>query len=222
MDIQNEKNFLIYIDNLNKKFIADNKYINKDVYHHYINIESKSYTSNIKFICLKKKMVFFLLKDTNGTQFYLDDHDIISMIISIKEVDNSAYDFIISNFESLLEKSTFSFSFFLNDKKFTYPGLNYYEKKILVKTKADIDITLNDLIHLLNLILVKEFSNIKSIICRYITFSRFYSNECKISKNILSECGYDTTINFEKSKEIISIGGKKKFNIAYEIFKKYK
>lgn len=175
-------------------------------YYHYHNIKIHNEYSNNSFVCLKQvKVKFLIIEEINKIKLYLTDADIIDLIIKLEQ---NLYDMLLNSFYKLYTGISDAFKFTINEIDYSSLGLHFLDtdKKIYfntqIETKADFDISLEDLINLINLILAKEqfamdltkehsINRTKRQLAKFIALSKFYRNKDHDSIKYLEQIEYD-------------------------------
>lgn len=175
-------------------------------YYYYQKIDFKDSYSNNTFWCLKqRKTRFVIIKELNNVKLYLSDADIIEIIASL---NSKEFGLLMESFNKMYRGDSEEFFFRIGDQNYTTLGLKFLdvEKRlcfsIQIETKADIHISFEDLIYVLNLILAKEqaamnlakktnFNRLKRQLAKYIVLSKFYKCNDENCKTYLQQIGYD-------------------------------
>ncbi|PGE10200.1 hypothetical protein COM54_15520 [Bacillus toyonensis] len=175
-------------------------------YYHYHNIKIHNEYSSNSFLCLKQiKVKFLIVEEIDKIKLYLTDADIIDLIIKLEQ---KLFDMLLNSFYQLYTGLSNDFKFTINDIEYISSGLHFSNSdKIMyfntqIETKADFDISLEDLINLINLILAKEqfamdltngnsINRIKRQLAKFIALSKFYRNKDNNSLKYLEQIKYD-------------------------------
>lgn len=221
-----ENHFLVCADNARNYFLVQDKSRNRNQYHYYLSLETEDYDSTNKVILMKQNFASFLIVHESGIRFYLDDYDIVDMLINMKTEKNKLYSEFCSKFFSFLNGDRFLFKFSMDNIDFEYEGIEYFDSLETLTCKADVEININDFVYLINLILAKELMSreanaLENIICKYFTLTEYYSEACPSARKTLKEMGVTVGKSFSESKEWIARAGRSKFVVDFDVFQKY-
>lgn len=196
-------------------------------FHFYKEIEILDLDTKNKFICLKRQYSNFLIQEENNRKVYLSDYDIVLMLIDILNNSEDIGNLIMTSMYNLVKSEGEEYSFKLADEVYVHEGLAFLNEEVLINTKADFEISVNDFIAIINLVAAKEEissnkNSVKDILCKYICLVEYYRSKDGISKEILIKSDYDTELSLEQSEYYIARAGKKKFVVDTNIFLKLK
>lgn len=219
--------FLRYIDKLKNEYIESEGIIDKHGFHFYKEIELKEVNIQNEIICLKNQYTFILIVTKEGVKIYLDDYDIVSILIHLIYEHNEIGQPILNTMYKMIEGEGYDFSFGIDDENFQYKGLKIMDSDLQISTKADIEILVSEFIIILNLIFAKETiaskeNALKNIICKYICLSEYYGNRNKESEKILKELEFPIQRSLNQNRNIIARAGNNKFVVDINKFLEYK
>ncbi|WP_226701144.1 hypothetical protein [Priestia aryabhattai] len=199
-------NFLNNLDVEYRNFNTQGEKLYDRGYYHYQQVNFKDSYSNSTFWCLKqRKTRFIIVEELHNVKLYLTDADIIELIT---DLEIEVFNMLIESFHQLYLGYGEEFSFRIGEEEYSTLGLKFSEdeKKFYfssqIETKADVLISFEDLVYLLNLILAKEeaamnltkeisFNRSKRQLAKYIVLSKFYRNEDKVCEEYLKEINYN-------------------------------
>jgi len=220
-----------YIDGMDKIYKERKKSI-QEKFPRYVLDEDYRIVEEIKtadlpltnsFKVVKKRdssICMFRNRGDRTAELYLSDLDIIKAIIQIFHVNQHAHKHLVMGLRKLINGKSEEVMFLLSDTAYSIEGFGFY-KEVIFTTEQDINISVNDLIFLICLIIEKEKKNKKkyngrSTVYKYLLFSEILSERnCRIAgkrKKILEKLGIqrDTTnddlmamINIRSKKELI-------------------
>lgn len=159
-------NYLKYMDNKKEKDVEkynNSKYtFNKSQYYTYSKIFFSENLLNFKteFVVVKLSETTILLRDKiSGIKIYLSDNDINGILCRLKKDNNIYYNYLELYMNSItdLEKLN-KIEYYIEEEKMCLYGIPFLEQtsEYLIVNRANILITENDFIGLLNLIFEKE------------------------------------------------------------------
>lgn len=163
-------NYLTVMDNNKLKYInyekAEFSIIDKEFYYY----EQLNFDTSVKFNCdffavKVKKTTIVLIDKSTLIKVHLSDKDIQSIIQDINVYDHEFYKYLKKYITKIINNTIDSqITYKMNSWSFTTKGIPFSAKfnDIICQNPADIDMNGNDLIGLLNLIIVKERTDLDS------------------------------------------------------------
>lgn len=224
--------FILHTDKKRTEYIEKQKENIYTHFHYYCNIIIDDNRINNEFLTLKKSPyytnILIRCKDEH-VLVQLDDYDIINIFSELKDINEEIFRKLLKFLYQLFNGIGEEFMFVVKDKEFIEVALPLIDEDILINTKADFKININELITLLNLIILKEavaITNnpliIKENLAKYICLAEFYILKDSESKKILEASNFDTSKSLSDSKNKIALAGKKKLVINLKEFTKIK
>ncbi|VEF46689.1 Uncharacterised protein [Bacillus freudenreichii] len=207
-------NWLRYLDKKYKEMKREEGIEKNYYFYPETNINT---SGKIEILFLKQRKTKYLFKDQYNRKLYLSDADIIEIIIGL---ENNIFIEVNQHLLKLyFGEEVADFKFEIDDYSFTSKGIYIPHdtqekyKGIELNTKADMPISLFDLITLINLILAKELQyseflqekkaevkeefdplhRFKRQIVKFVSLAGFYKN--KEYEDFLREINYNTDEN---------------------------
>lgn len=135
----------------------------------------------------------------NGVRVYFTDADILEMLLQLENAET--VDEIIRGLIAIYNNGGEQFSFIIDGKKYEAIGLPVIKNNQILKNNQDVDISFEDLLFLVNIILAKDKASIKlwkgepdfqrQTIVKYVVLLKYYYYGDDNSKNYLQQKGYD-------------------------------
>lgn len=162
--------------------------------------------SNENYLIRKDKNIKFLyIKD--GCRVYFSDADIINMLLKVENRESIGK--LVSYFNKMYQQKVEgleTYSIIFGDERYSVKGCFEIKNTQILLNRQDIDITFNDLLVLINLILAKDYyafnSNrysehknnnfLKTTCVKYISLLQYYYFEDEKAKLYLENNGYKT------------------------------
>lgn len=233
--------YLDYMDKIHSEAISDIKSKQKDWIVDKINFTIyrliKPIASDISFksvTLLRKKArtSVMIVQDYNGrqTKLYFSEYKIIETLIFLYDSYEDEGGVIYEGLIKLVKNIGSNISFEVDDKKFTFKGLLYLSQDKNFMTFTDYEISINDFICLLNLVIEKDRYNNKSengkaTVSKYLLFTILCSKRAAVKQKakmveiLKMKKIYDGQI-LKKYKNIINRTGESKLFIETELLKK--
>lgn len=231
--------YLDYMDEIyeNKKTSIHQEHPDWKINRNFtIYVDIKPIAEGMKFqttLQLKKqdRTSVILVQEFDGKKAkqYFSEFDIIHTFIYIFDTFKDEGNYIYHKMIELIKDNGNDVSFIIDEKQFSFKGINYLSEDKLFKTFADYIISINDFISLLNLVIEKdryskESKDGKSTILKYILFLLLISNrsEQKIKmqmKDILEIKSIYIDDKLSVYKNIINRNGKDKIYFDSILFK---
>lgn len=212
-------NFLTFIGDLRMQYMKDQKIGNRRfMYYEKIlfELEEKKY---IQILCIKNNYTFLGLLSKNDIKIVMTDFDIINMLIFLLKNYNEFGIRILNNLKEYLNDNTFEYNYIIKTKTFRGKGIPIFNMTDLLLTKEDQEISLEEFLVMLNMIIEKErvskAGNDKNTIAKYITFINVYLYDDKKYKTILINSDYNFMRDINKLSSQINFSGKNKKIIKY-------
>lgn len=161
-----------------------------------INLYGKG---NVNYIAKKGEFTKFIYTKSN-CRVYFSDADILTMLLQVKNKDT--IDTLIKHLKEMYAGNTEKFEIDILGKKYNVEGLQaIYDEQILTNPQ-DIDISFNELLVLINLVLSKDKAAtslwtqkpdfLKHTISKYISLLEFYYYGKESAREYLDFMGFDT------------------------------
>lgn len=174
-----------------------------------------------------KRTSLLLVKDVDGrkAKLYFSEFDIIATLIYIYDNYTFQGNYLCEQMCNLINDNGDFVEFKIKDKKFKFRGIEYINKdrNLLFTMTSDYDISINDFICLLNIVIEKDRISKKSnegkgTILKYLLFIFLFSKQTsyKYKENlnkILKDIGLYMGENLEDYREVLDEIGYKKFYI---------
>jgi len=200
------------LDNLDveyKSFNTDGEKLYDRGYYYYQQVNFKDSYSNSTFWCLKQRKTRFIIEEElDRVKVYLTDTDIIELIM---DLETELFNKLMESFHQLYLGHGEEFSFEIGEDEYSVLGLKFSQNEkdfyfsSQIETRADVTISFEDLVYLINLILAKEaaameltkeisFDRLKRQLAKYIVLSKFYREGDKVCEEYLKEINYNITL----------------------------
>ncbi|MGM9551246.1 MAG: hypothetical protein ACI3XA_03225 [Clostridia bacterium] len=202
-----ENNFLDYLDSEYSNTTAKNKRIKgKYSFRLYKGIEPLCIKSNNKFVCVKMNKTKILFQQ-KGILTYLSDSDIVSTTMNLEP---EYFDLLLSGFSKvyLSAKNELSkFEFKIDGIVFQGYGLPFVESNYSFSLHSDVDISINEFIFIINLIITKDILYGESIedntvykrtMLKYKLLIEFYKLGDKKAEEYLTSMGYPIELELQE------------------------
>ena len=192
-----------FIEDLDEKYQRERK-INR------IKKENKMFLCNIplrvklygsineNFIIRKGKLTRFLYIK-NGCRVYFTDADILTMLLQIQNKDTMTL--LIENLKNAYKNCVEKYYIWIGKKKYEIEGIPQIEDEQILMNPQDVDISFNELLVLINLILSKDQASIplwpgrpdflKHTTSKYITLIKYYYYGDTKARKYLLNMGYN-------------------------------
>lgn len=143
-----------YLTNIDIKEIKE-----QDMFYYYEKIIfNDEYSILCDFLIIKKQYSSILLKERlSGIKVYFSDLDIIEMVLEVEKQSKEIFFEIINGLKDIVYKrEMYEYNFKIKEIDFKMLGMKLLDISVAINTKADIVISSNDLIMLINFIIEKE------------------------------------------------------------------
>ena len=190
-----------FIEALDKKYEKELQKIKKANKNFVCNIPLKVKVygnTNSNYIIRKGKFTKFLYAK-NGCRIYFSDVDILAMLLQItnKETMNK----LVENLKKAYRDDVAKYDIYLGNKKYEAEGIEQIKDEQILYNPQDIDISFDELLILINLILAKDRASnflwkgrpdfFKHTLSKYISLIMYYYYGDEIAKKYLSDIGYE-------------------------------
>jgi len=136
----------------------------------------------------------------NNCRVYFSDADILTMLLQI--INPRTIDLLIEYLIAVYNGNAEKYTIILGEKSYEVKGIPLIQDGQILTNLQDIDISFEELLVLINLILSKDIESIplwhskpdflKQTCAKYITLLKFYYNNDTDAEKYLSALGYDT------------------------------
>lgn len=161
---------------------------------------------NMNYIIKKSEFTKFLYIK-NGARVYFSDADILTMLLQIRE--KNTIEKMIDNLARLYQGKGDKFSFYVEQGRYEALGLPEIANSQILDNPQDIEISFEDLLTLINMILAKDAASkslwdnnpefLKHTIIKYILLLKYYYLKDKKVESYLDSIGYDTRCSIYKN-----------------------
>lgn len=175
----------------------------------------------------KTSVIFEQIINGRRARQYFDEYSIIKTLIYLYDVEENVGDSIYCGMCNLIKDKGTDVSFKIGTEEFSFKGIKYLPYDKLFLTYADYEISINDFIALLNLVIEKdryskESENGKGTILKYILFLLLCSSRTKLEQkenmvNILKKMKLYKDNTLISYKDKINKTGEKKLYFKSEI-----
>lgn len=167
----------------------------------YIPIKVEVYGRECKEFIIKKGQFTKYLYVKNRCRVYFSDADILMMLLQIKA--SSTMDLLIEEFKKIYMDEGESYEIVIGKESYALKGMKKIVDGQILSNPKDIDITFEDLLILINLILAKYILMLfvlKSLVCltkatqttsKYISLLKYYYYMDERAKVYLENVGFD-------------------------------
>ena len=192
-----------FIEDLDEKYQKERKKntIKKEDRNFVCNIplRVKLYGSiNENYIIRKGKLTKFLYIK-NGCRVYFTDADILTMLLQIEDKDTM--DAFVENLKKAYENCAEEYYIWIGRKKYEIQGISQIKDEQILMNPHDIDISFNELLVLINLVLSKDQASnplwpsrpdfFKHTISKYISLIKYYYYVDTKARKYLLNMGYN-------------------------------
>lgn len=197
-------NFIEVLDEKYKKERKDNG-ISKGDKNFVCNIPFRVNlygTINRNYIIRKDKLTRFLYVK-NGCRVYFTDADILMMLLQIQS--RTTMDAFIKTLIQAYHNNFEKYHIYIGGTKYEMYGIAKVEDEQVLKNPQDIDISFNELLVLINLILSKDKASVplwpgrpeffKHTLSKYISLIKYYYYRDKKAEKYLTDMGFDVNEN---------------------------
>ena len=221
-----------FIDDLDRKYEIE--YLRNG-----IRKENKNFVCNIPCsieIYGKKNENYIIRKEKKRTKFlyvkdncrvYFTDADILTMLLQIKE--KNTMDLLVRNLENAYKNCIEKYNILIEDNKYEVLGILQVEDEQILTNVQDIDITFNELMVLINLILSKDLASnalwegkinfFKHTVSKYISLIKYYYYQDIKAEKYLLDMGYNTKVDIYSNYDIPNKRDEKRgFFYQFEVF----
>lgn len=214
-----EESIIEYCSKLKKSKMNELNINSRDSENYYyykqINFDS-NYKLFSDLYLLKRKDTSYIIKERNsGINIYLSDYEIILLLAEIRDNYRESFNFIVNESKKVVDNKGQVIRCYIDKQEFKFQGLSLEEKEVLISTKADIAISINDIIMLINLIIEKERISSEKMangtLGKYILFAIYLSKNTEESeRNQLKVFFEKESIDLSNIKKSINSNGKSK------------
>lgn len=165
----------------------------------YIPINVKVYGRNCKEFVIRKGQFTKYLYVKNGCRVYFSDADILMMLLQIKT--KSTMDLLIAELKRLYMNEGEPYEIVIGEDSYILRGIKRIADGQILTNPKDINITFEDLLILVNLILAKDMMSVplwldkpnflKHTTSKYITLLKYYYYMDEKAKTFLENLGFD-------------------------------
>lgn len=202
------QNFIEKLDELYGKSRNENS-IEKDEKNFAIFYPLKIelyFNTNMNYIIRKREFTKYLyIKD--GARVYFSDADILTMLLQVNE--KCIIGEVIESLKKLYQGKGEKFFFYIDKEKYEGDGLPAILSTQMLTNPQDIDVSFEDLLTLINMILVKDAASIplwddnpeflKHTIVKYILLLKYHYVKDEKVKIYLDSVGYNTGCSIYKN-----------------------
>lgn len=165
----------------------------------YIPIKVEVYGRECKEFIIKKGQFTKYLYVKNRCRVYFSDADILMMLLQIKA--SSTMDLLIEEFKKIYMDEGESYEIVIGKESYALKGMKKIVDGQILSNPKDIDITFEDLLILINLILAKDMMSVslwldkpnylKQTTSKYISLLKYYYYMDERAKVYLENVGFD-------------------------------
>lgn len=165
----------------------------------YIPVKVEVYGRECNEFIIRKEQFTKYLYVKDGCRVYFSDADILMMLLQIKS--SSTMDLLIEELEKLYMDEGESYEIVIGKDSYVLKGMKKIIDEQMLSNPKDIDITFEDLLILVNLILAKDMMSVslwsdkpnflKQTTSKYISLLKYYYYMDENAKVFLQSIGFD-------------------------------
>lgn len=191
-----------FIEDLDEKYQKERKLYRiegKTEFGCNIPFKVELYGNTNKNYIIRKKEVTKFLYTKNGCRVYFTDADILTMLLQIES--KGTIDILVENLKKAYQNYVEKYYIYIGEEKYEVEGIFQVEDDQILNNPQDIDISFNELIVLVNLILSKDRASsplgkgdrdfFKETLSKYISLIQYYYYKEEKAKMYLLDLGYD-------------------------------
>ncbi len=198
------RNFIKDLDEIYKKERIRNgiKKGNNNFYF-FAPLKINLYGNNNENYIIKKAEFTKYLYTRDDCRVYFSDADILMMLLQIKKTHT--IDLLLEYLKKVYVGDMEKYTIFIGEVEYHVSGILEIKDDQILTNSQDIDITFDELLVLINLILSKDITSaplwnskpdfLKHTITKYMSLLKFYYYGDHRAKEYLEEMGFDTKVN---------------------------
>lgn len=193
-----------FVKDLDRKYEVERAKSKNNLFVYNIPCKVHLYgKTNDDYIIRKGKFTKFIYVK-NGCRVYFTDADILMMLLQIQK-SSTMDSFLLVLKKAYNQEEMEKYSIRIEDKEYRLYGLKNVSDEQILKNPQDIDITFNDLLILINLILSKDQASndlwskktdfFKHTLSKYISLIKYYYYHDEKAEVYLKDMGYNVEAN---------------------------